>query len=268
MEYRQGQARWGVIRQHDPMPRFASEKKTIEPGKTERLVHVDSAGIVQWLQLNANKQVLEGSDLWLEVTIDGEKCPALSAPARFFFPGLAGQGNYGNFVMLNRGGTYNRLAMPFGAGITVAAKNTGSKPINGVGVTLCVQPATDENRAEIAGRMRLRGVFQPAGKGADQLACVEGAGRFIGLVYQQPDGPATGIDALLVDGRPAPGWQSPTLDAFVGQSGDFRACLSGRHGPLSWRYLLLAPVDFQKSLVLKATGNKLGDRLVLYYAEK
>jgi hypothetical protein len=268
VQYRAGQNYWGVVRQHDALPRLESAKKTLSPGRTQRLVHADGAGIVEWLQLTAPKQVLDTNDLWLEVTVDGQPAPSVSAPARFLFPGLAGQGNYPNYVMTERDGLVSRLAMPFGAGIAVAARNAGRNPIAGVGATLCVRPADPSSREEIAGRMRLRGVFLPAGRQGSELIHLQGAGRWVGLVCQQPGGPPVAIDALTIDGRAAEGWRAASGDGFLGPVRDFRSAMSGRHGPLAWRYLMLDPVDFRQSLVVTAAGEKLGDRLVLYYGRQ
>ena len=261
--------RWlkgGSFHEHDPLPRFKSESKTVEPGRTEELVHVDGAGIVKQWKLLAAKKVLDNNDLWLEVTIDGEKRPAISAPARYLFPAL--RQSYENYVLADQGGLTCVLAMPFADGITVAASNRGGKPIPAVSVSLSVQKANAGNKSDIAGRMRLRGIFQPAQENTSELVHQEGSGRCVGLVYQLPEGDLEGIDTLLVDGRPQSGWSAGTLDPFLGDAGDFRKHLSGRQGVLSWRYLLLAPVDFQKSLVLKTGGNRVGERLVLFYLKK
>jgi hypothetical protein len=266
--YRHLHCDWGVHREHDPLPRFESVKRTIAPGQREPLVHIDGAGIVQWLKLRANKQVLTNNDLWLEVTVDGECSPAVAAPARFLYPGLAGQGRFHNFLLVDRGGATNRLAMPFGNGITIAARNAGNKPIRDVGLTVSVEPATEQTRQDICRRMRLRGIFQPAYPCATDLACQVGCGRLVALVYQQPDGQPTGIDALVVDGKPQAGWTVPNFDLLLGRCGDFRSCLSGRHKGLGWYYAMLSPVEFQQSLVLRAFPGKVGDRLALFYVKK
>jgi len=264
--YRHGQCWWGVHREFDPLPRLQSPQETIKPGRTARLLRVEGAGVVLWLKLRASKRVLDNDDLWLHVTVDGEAQPAISAPARYWFPGLAGQENYPNFLMTDRGGVTTLLAMPYGNGLEVSATNRGSRSIGPVGVTLSVEPAAQQDCARVAGRMRLRGLFLRGNDAQTQWFSQDGTGRWIGMVYQQPAGKPTQIDSLLVDGKPAPGWPAWAAGLFLGQNGDFRRCASGRRGELCWRYLLMEPIDFQKSLVLR--GAALGDRLVLFYMAK
>jgi hypothetical protein len=116
--------------------------------------------------------------------------------------------------------------------------------------------------------MRLRGVFQPAAEGTSELVRQKGTGRWVGLVYQLPEGEPMGTDSLLVDGRPVGGWSAATLAPFLGEAGDFRKHLSGREGVLCWRHLVLAPVEFRESLVLTSGGNRVGERLALFYLKK
>lgn len=252
--------------QYDGLPRFRSERKTIEPGQTIELVRVDGAGIAKSLKLLADARVLENNDLWLEVTVDGEPRPAVAAPVRYIFPALTR--NYENYVLADQGGPTCFLAMPFGNGMTLAAVNRGGRPIPGVGAELSVEQANDQTRPDIVNRMRLRGVFLPAREGNNELINRKGAGRWVGLVYQPPDGDPAGIATLLIDGRPVEGWSAAGLDPFLGGSGDFKRQLSGRAGVLCWRYLMLAPVEFQKSLILKDGGNRLGERFALFYLKK
>ena len=160
-----------------------------------------------------------------------------------------------------------RLAMPFARGITFTARNRGSKPIADVGLTTSVELAAEDSRAGIAGLMRLRAKYLPAGNDSLALFDLAGTGRWIGLVYQQPSGQPTGIAGLVVDGQSRSGWASPALDAFLGYLGpDTRCTTAGRKGPLSWRYLLLESIDFSRSIHLESTDPHLGDRLVWYYA--
>ncbi|NUQ65877.1 MAG: DUF1080 domain-containing protein [Pirellulales bacterium] len=266
VNYRHEQFDWGVHRENDPRPRFGCEPRTIQPGRTEVLVHVPGTGIVHWTKLLAAKTVLADNDLWLEATVDGESQPAVSAPARYWFPLFAGNSdNPHGFILVDRGGPTNMLAMPFGEGITISARNCGKKPVPGIGFLVSVEPATDANREAIKARMRLRGVFQPASGDGNLWIEQAGRGRWVALVYQQPEGRPRAVDSLEIDGHPAEGWRGGTLDLFFGQAGDFRKCLSGRNGNLAWRYLILAPVEFERSLVLKSSGDKLGERLALFY---
>jgi len=265
--YRHEQFGWGVHREFDPWPRPDSGPKTLQPGKRELMLRLDGAGIVHWVKLAADRHVLDNNDLWLEVRVDGHQEPAVAAPVRFWFPGLAGGGNYPNFVLVDREGMTNTLAMPFGEGIDLALHNRGKRPIQGVRLGVSLEPATDKTRESLRNPMRLHAVFEPAGKGKELARC-ESRGRWIGLVYEEPKGPKTALEALSVDGEAVKGWKGSSLDEFLGRSGDFRSSLSGRHGPLAWRYLLLAPVDFQKSFRLTAAESKLGNRLAIFYADR
>jgi len=263
--YRHEQFGWGVHREFEPRPRMTAGPKTIQPGKRERMIQVDGAGIVHWVKLTADKRVLDNNDLWLEVRTDGRKEPAVATPVRFWFPGLAGNGNYPNFVMVDRNGATNMLAMPFGAGIELTLANRGSKPIRGVGTIVSPELATEQTRGDIQGRMRLRAVFEPAGQDANHLASCRGRGRWVGLVCEQPKGTPLRIESLAVDGQAVESWSDWSLDTFLGHNGDFRSCLSGRHGPLAWRYLLAQPVDFQQSFELTPRGPTRGGRLAVFY---
>jgi len=256
-----------VHREHEPIPRASGGPKTIQPGQRERLIRADGAGVVHWIKLQAEKKVLNNNDLWLEATVDGETQPAVATPVRFWFPALVGQGNYPNYLLVDRGGVTNWLAMPFAKGIDVFLSNRGKRPIPAIGLTASVEPATAATREAVARRMRLRARFQPAGEDLQGLVHCEGLGRWLGLVYEEPKGTQTRIESLVVDGREADGWHDVGLDSFLGRGGDFRSAAGGRRGSLAWRYLLLEPVDFRQSLVLKASGARLGDRLAVFYAQ-
>lgn len=261
--------RWlgsGRFREHDGLPRLESNPADLLPGQRTEMVAAEGAGIVKALKLRADKQVLDSDDLWLEVTIDGEKSPAVAAPVRYYFPEL--RQNYDNYVMADQGGLTSFLPMPFGNGIKVALHNRGGRTLRGLSVVLAVEQATADSERQIAGRFRLRGVFHTAQQGTDEIIRQAGRGRWVGLVYQLPDGGDSGIAALQVDGRPQSGWSADTLDSFLGAQGDFRKQLSGRQGMLCWRYMLLDPVEFRQGLVLKAGSRSVGDRLILFYLAK
>ena len=266
--YRHQKYSWSARRSFEPLPQYIGRRETVGPGETAPLIHVEGAGIVQSLRLMADKRVLQNNDLWLEVTLDGEAQPAVAAPARFWFPGLVAGGSFHNFVMLQQNGLIQTLAMPFGRGITISVRNRGGLPIGSVGLAVTVEPRDDASTM-----MRLRGVFQPAEDWNDELICREGKGRWVGFVYQQPELQPGGIGQLIVDDVPRDAWTAGSFDRFLGQGGEFRKCLSGRAGRLQWRYLWLAPVDFERSLILKTTGQNAGgqntgDRLALFYMGK
>jgi hypothetical protein len=263
----------GKLREADPYQRINTEPRTIEPGTTVELAKLEGTGIVQWVKLRADKAVLANNDLWLEITVDGESVPAIAAPARFLFPVFASGElkDLDTMVMASKEGVASLLAMPYATGIAIAARNRGAKSIENVAVTLSVDPANDKTREDYAGRMRLRGIFQPAGSLAADLARMSGKGRWVSLVYSQPDDESTGIASLAIDGKDCSGWAMAELDPFWGKPGEgknFYRALSGRRGNLAWRYMLLEPVSFEQSLVLSPnSGDKLGDRLALFYVK-
>jgi hypothetical protein len=261
----------GKLRDAEIYDRINTEPRTIEPGTSVELARLDGAGLVNWLKLNATRAALASDDLWLEVTVDGEAVPAIAAPARFLFPAFCGgpSREFNTLVMAASDGFASLLAMPYGAGITIAARNRGEKPLENVAVSMSVDRASGAKAADYAGRMRLRGVFQAADSLAENLVHGLGSGRWVSLVYERPEDGATGIASLVLDGQDREGWQMADLDAFWGRPGEsenFYRALSGRSGGLAWRYMLMEPVSFEQSLVMKPNaGDKLGGRLALFY---
>jgi hypothetical protein len=266
MSYRNEQLGWGTHREGDPLPRAGAEGRKIEEQSQSTLVDLNGPGIVEWTKLIAAPSLLADDDLWLEVTVDDEAAPAIAAPARYFFPGLAG-GNYPNYVVLNRNGWTNMLAMPFRSRLTIAVANHGRRPVNPVGITISYQPLSDSNDPRLA--HRLRGVFATESDPADRCWTTQsGSGWFIGLVTQLGQA-SVGIDALEIDGRPREGWRSTDGRSFFGMAPEVtneRHSLSGRQGGFQWRFFLLAPPEFRESFQLRASeGAPLGNRLALFY---
>jgi hypothetical protein len=75
--------------------------------------------------------------------------------------------------------------------------------------------------------------------------------------------------SLDADGRPVAGWEAAKLTTLLGGpgNGEFRSCLAGVRNGLAWRYLMLAPVEFDKSLKLTIDKRAESGRLVLYYQD-
>jgi hypothetical protein len=272
--YRHDGMNGGKLRQAEIYDRVTSQPRKIEPGTSVDMIKLEGAGLVNWLRLTADRSVLASNDLWLEVAVDGESLPAIAAPARFFYPGFAGPPSreFSSMVLTLEDGFANLLAMPYGNGLMVTARNKSDKPIENVEVSMSVDHATDANRADYAGRMRLRGVFQPAGSSGDALVRQSGKGRWVGFVCEQPTDATCGIASVEVDGQPHDGWAMKTLDPYFGRPGespDFFTALAGRQGPLAWRYMLLAPVSFSDSFTVRANaGDAVGARLALFYLAK
>ncbi|HJT34528.1 MAG TPA: family 16 glycoside hydrolase [Pirellulales bacterium] len=266
LSYRNEQLGWGTHREADPLPRSGLQNQKINEADRATLVELTGAGIVEWTKLVAAPSLLEDDDLWLEVTFDGEPQPALAAPARYFFPGLHG-GNYPNYVVLDRGGWTNLLAMPYRSGLTIAVSNHGRRPVSPVGVTVSHQPLDDPHDPRLA--HRLRGVYSTHGDPPGRAWITQnGRGRWIGLVTQYGKA-VPGVEALIVDGQSRDGWKSNDLRTFMGiepRSSNERHSFCGRYGGFQWRFFLPAPIDFERSLELRSTqGPQLGDRLALFY---
>jgi hypothetical protein len=266
LSYRNEQLGWGTHREADPLPRSGSEGQKIDEQSQATLVDLPGPGVVEWTKLIAAPTLLADDDLWLEVTVDDESKPAIAAPARYFFPGLA-SGNYPNYVVLNRNGWTNMLAMPFAARLTIALANHGRRPVDPVGLIVSYQPLPDTNDPRLD--CRLRGVFETEQNPTDHCWIKQsGSGRLIGLVTQYAKA-TPGIDSLVIGGKPCDGWHSPDWRTILGiEPGvtNERHSLTGRYGGFQWRFFLLAPPEFQKSLELRATdGRPLGNRLALFY---
>ncbi|HUY36687.1 MAG TPA: family 16 glycoside hydrolase [Pirellulales bacterium] len=262
LSYRNEQLGWGTHREADPLPRKSSPPQTIAPGESKELSRLEGSGVVEWTKLQCPAAVLANDDLWLEVRYGGQSRPAVSAPVRYFFPGLTG-GNYPNYVVVDRGGFTSMLAMPYREGLTISVVNQGREPIDSIAATVSFAPTAKGASNEFF----LHGVFARGEQGASRgLVKLAGRGRLVGLVRQWKGGSTSPCDSLIVDGQARDGGQAAdgnsVLDAADAQS-EFRRSLSGRHGGLMWRFFWLAPVDFTESLELP--GSAAGDRLLLVY---
>jgi len=281
LSYRNEQLGWGTHREADPLPRKNSPPQSIAAGETKELLRLEGSGVVEWTKLQAPAGVLTNDDLWLEVRYGGRPRPAISAPVRYLFPGLAG-GNYSNYVVVDRGGFTSMLAMPYRDGLSISLVNHGRKPLDSVTVTVSFEPSADESSsgsfsgASSSGTSSdkalpfvLHGVFARGDQGEPgKLVKLTGRGRLVGLVRQWKGGAPSPADTLLVDGKEHDDWQAldggPAADTQV----EFRRSLTGRYGGLDWRFFWLAPVDFSESLELRLDGGSDGgNRLVLVYLD-
>ncbi|MEZ6072518.1 MAG: family 16 glycoside hydrolase [Pirellulales bacterium] len=264
----------GTQRGLEATPTYSSEPTTLGPGETKVLLERPGAGVVRWWRLDVPHAALGDDNLWVEVTVDGEESPAVSAPVRYLMAGLPGSdGGFDNYLVLYKDGYEQNLAMPLGGGIKIALSNHGDAPIEPVSVTALVAEASPGDVATAA-RMRLRSVFvpaQPAGDAAVDIVKVEGQGRLVGLIQQVDDGNGPAIESLTIDGTARDGWASEDMAGFFrlyGVEGDARHVLSGRANGLAWRFLLLEPIDFSQSLTLVApAGQAVGDRVALFYLD-
>ena len=264
----------GKLGEADPTSVINTEPRRIEPGTIlSNWRKLDGAGIVSsGSKLRApTKPVLANSDLWLEITVDGESVPAIAAPARYLFPVFASgdSKDLDTLIMAGKEGVASLLAMPYGADIAIAVRNRGDKPIENVAVSMSVDPANDKNRKDYAGRMRLRGIFQPAGSLSAVLARQMGRGAGYRWCIASP----------TTRRRESPRWRSTARSVPAGRwrisirFGASRAnpaistvALSAYRGNLGWRYMLLEPVNFEQSL-WASTRRQTGRPSVLFYVK-
>jgi hypothetical protein len=92
----------------------------------------------------------------------------------------------------------------------------------------------------------------------------------MGLVWDDANPAKPIIESLRSDGQPLQNWQPGTAADMLGRPGqteNFQDVLSGRQGTLTWRYFLLAPIDFEREITAAVAADVApGDRMVLFYA--
>ncbi len=170
-------------------------------------------------------------------------------------------------MVLDRGGMTNRLAMPFGKGIAISLVNRGKQAVADVGLIVSYAPIATAQEQSAAG-FRLRGVFEPRATAQAASLRLNGRGRWVGLVCDEPGRAPASIRSLTVDGHAVDGWSDLPAALWLGRGGAFRGVLAGREGDLWWRWLLPNPVDFAASLELLPRDGEHGGRLALYYGAK
>jgi hypothetical protein len=261
ISYRLDQMDGGRLRELDPAVKYTAPPQSVSPGATLELLRATGAGVVDWWKLQAPAAVLTNNDLQLTIRVDGESQPAIQAPARFLFPGLAAGRNWHNFVLLDNEGATSRLALPFQNGITISATNAGSGAIDGIGFAISVLPAES---AHSLPRGRLRGAFVTSPSDDDLILALKGKGRCVALVGEDVVVPEV-LLSLHLDGQRQETWSQSCRSFFaLDAPGDLHAPLSGRATGLVWRYLLLAPIEFDRSLELRGHASP-GKWLALYY---
>ncbi len=107
--------------------------------------------------------------------------------------------------------------------------------------------------------MRLHSQFATASQ--SEIINQSGRGRWIGLVYGLGQEPLPEVAGLIVDGQSRDGWSASSLANILGVSNatgevQERHALCGRSEKLAWRWLLLAPVDFQSHSCSKPPARR------------
>lgn len=267
-EFRSFRITWGTFHSYDPSRTIRTPEKKLNAGAVEPTVHVDGAGTIKYFKLLGDRAALQSDDLWIEVRVDRESEPAIAAPARFWLPGLVKQGGFHNFLFRDFFGLTSHLGIPFGDGVTITLANRGTKPIERVGLEVSVVDDETNLYGQPVGPMRLRGEYLAAGQSSNVFFERSGKGRLVGIVVDAPQGATPGITQLDVDSHRVAGWTSPDLTRLLGSdSTNFADMTSGNRDGMAWRYLLLAPVDFEKSIKMQSNTKTLPGRLVLFYVD-
>lgn len=237
------------------------------------MLALTGAGIVHWLRLEIDGAILGDSNLWLEIAVDGEASPSIACPARMWFAPLAGGVPHRSFLAVECDGLVNRLAIPYRQGLTISLRNRGDLPLTDVGVTASFEPIAVDGASPFLSRGRLRTCF--AGADPERRSVhLAGPGRLVGLIVdgRLPDG--TFLNSLTIDGKPQTAWDRVSLENFLeiitppargGKGERHYGPLSGRDGPLAWRYFILTPVEFSRSLAVDFCHPAEMDRHLLYY---
>lgn len=257
LSYRYEQHKFGGLKKYDQLSRQQSEKQTVAPGGRVELVRLPGAGIVHWWRLRCANRALQNDDLWIEVTVDGERSPAIEVPLRYLFPGLDQGKNYQNFAVLQREGFVNRLAMPFAQGISLAVVNRGKKAIKDLECTVAYD---DSYRPADGTRYQLRSALA-RDAGSWHLRFTDPV-RLVGWVGPELETAAKAKIELTPPGdKPA----ATTRDELLAlpPTGEVRNTLNGRYDGLAWRWWLLGPPAVQ---AMSGDASGLGPVAVFYYA--
>ena len=271
LAYARQHHRHGTLPFEPPQKPATTGLKEIAPGGSVVLAEATGSGRTRWLRLfSESAPALADRALWLDITIDGESQPAVSAPARLLFPAFTpenGDESAGSLIMTQtEAGKFNLLAIPFTAGLKIVARNTGKTPLKQIGLEAGINPLP----AEKISPYRMRGTFQlgSSDPSAPWLAA-KGTGH---LVWISMDAKAQNLGALseaLIDGRQS-GLSGSSLADWLGRDtpqANHNSALDGSAGPILWRHFLTDPVSFRSSLQVKLAQPQKADSgtLALYY---
>lgn len=251
-----------------------SGPQDLAPGATAVLADVAGSGQTRWLKFTPpTPALLADNALWLDVFVDGEAEPAISAPARLLFPNLVpenGATKSSSFILTQNGsGAFNLLPIPFTNGLKIVGRNAGDKPLTGVGVEAGVNPIP----ADRVPGVRLRGRYVPSATPNTSWLAASGAGKLVWISMDQPSPNLGTIASVAIDEQLQPAWTGTAVASWLGRDTpqvNHVSALDGSAGPITWRHLLIDPVCFEKSIKfdLAAPPAPVGGRLALFYLAK
>ena len=271
LHYAQFHHNHGVVPFEPHLLPVSAGPKSLAPKASAVVAESAGAGQTRWLKLTGPASLLANQSLWLDIYVDGESSPAVSAPARLLFPTFApeaGNNPAGSFMLARKGQQmYNLLAIPFGNGLKIMARNTGDQPIDNFAVEAGVHPLT----ADEVPPLRLRGQF--ASTSAGDWLDLQGEGKLVWLAIDQAPANLGEISAVTIDGQAQPGWQKLRVADWLGRDtpgSHQNSGLDGTAGPLAWRHLLIDPLCFRSSLKISLSHALPGGTgtLALAYVKK
>lgn len=274
IEYLQHNHAYGTTSRDPAVRELSTDARTIPPEGTAILAETADGGLARWLRLTIpDPGMLRDESLWLDVHVDGEPRPAISAPARLLLSAILpewGEQPPGDLLQVRQRDQYTWLwPIPCRTGIRLVGRNRGSVPLAGLKGTIGLLPLPPK----LIPLARLRGhAYQPSSGTENELLSATGRGKLVYLCLQAPEGLQTAkISALRIDGQPQAGWAKVSLGSWLGRDVPPLRHATGMGGDLEslcWRNFLLDPIPFQKNLELIVQPAPVGwNTLALYYIQ-
>ena len=233
INYRHEGLSGGKLREAEIYDRINSEPRTIEPGTSVQLASLDGAGHRQLAAsctrraLGAGEQrPVAGSDDRRRVGAGHRRAGAILVSGLRPIDSAQGLQHAGDdqqgWLCQPAGDALSARASRWRSAIAAPSRSRRSA------VSMSVDRATDKNRADYAGRMRLRGIFQAGRSSRSTIWCGRrAAAAGCRWFTSSPTDATTGIASLAVDGKPRDGWAMADLDALLRPTRRVAQFLSG-----------------------------------------
>lgn len=273
IEYLRHNHEYGTTSAHPGIVEVTTGPQEIGPQASVTLCETSRSGISRWLRMYLPEaRILAQDQVWLDIFVDGDAKPAISAPLRLLLPALVpdfGGTPVGDLMQVRKQEKYTWLwPMPCARGLKVVARNTGKETWKGISATVALLP----REVRDIPAPRLRGLyFRPKSGDSREWLSATGKGRLVWLSVETGDADLGAISKLLVDGQPQSAWENLPVAGWFGRDTPpmpHSSGHSGSVGPLLWKSLLIDPITFQRSLQLDVTVSPAEwQTLALYYIQ-